>query len=111
MNQGISLTVYPVKDIEQAKKLYTTFFGVEPYIASEYYVGYKLGDHEVGLDPNGPAGGPITYHDVTDIRKSLQDLLDAGAELQRDVEDVANGLLVATVKDASGNLLGLRQDS
>ncbi len=79
MNQGISLIVYPVKDIEQAKKLYGAFLGVDPYVDGAYYVGYKVGDHEIGLDPNASTAGPIAYRDVDDIKVSLQALLDAGA--------------------------------
>jgi hypothetical protein len=36
-------------------------------------------------------------------------LLDAGATTQQDVKDVGGGLLIAQVKDAGGNVLGLRQ--
>lgn len=111
MNQGISLIVYPVKDVEQAKKLYNTFLGVEPYVDGAYYVGYKVGDHEVGLDPNASTSGPIAYIDVDDIHKSLQALLDAGAQTEQDVTDVGYGLLIAKVKDADGNTIGLRQSS
>lgn len=112
MNQGISLIVYPVKDVDQAKKLYGAFLGVQPYADSPYYVGYKLGDHqEVGLDPNASTPGPITYHEVDDIKKSLQSLLDAGAQIQQEVKDVGYGRLIATVKDAGGSILGLLQNS
>jgi len=111
MNQGISLIVYPVQDVDQAKKLYSTFLGVEPYVDGDYYVGYKVGDHEVGLDPNATTAGPIAYRDVEDIRKSLQALVDAGAEIEQDVKDVGYGLLIATVKDANGSTIGLRQSS
>ena len=110
MNQGISLIVYPVKDIDQAKKLYGTFLGAAPYADSPYYVGYKVGDQEVGLDPNASTPGPITYHEVGDIKASLQALLDAGAELQQEVKDVGYGRLIATVKDAGGSILGLMQN-
>ncbi len=68
-----------------------------------------MGEHEVGLDPHGSSAGPIAYHDVSDIKASLQALLDAGAQLQQDVKDVGYGLLIATVKDADGNVIGLRQ--
>lgn len=36
-------------------------------------------------------------------------LVDAGGETVQDVKDVGGGLLIATVKDAAGNTLGLRQ--
>ncbi|MBI1258496.1 MAG: glyoxalase [Chloroflexi bacterium] len=106
----ISLIVYPVKDVNAAKQLFNTFLGVEPYIDGAYYVGYKVGDQEVGLDPNGPAAGPIGYTFVSDIKASLQGLIDAGAQMLQDVKDVGYGRLIATVKDASGNIIGLVQN-
>ena len=110
MNQGISLIVYPVKDLEAAKTLFGTFLGVKPYADSPYYVGFKVGDQEVGLDPNATSSGPITYREVTDIKASLQALVDAGAQLQQDVKDVGYGRLIATVKDAGGSTIGLMQN-
>jgi len=112
MSQGISLVVYPVKDIGRAKGLYGKLLGTEPYVDAPYYVGYKVGDLEVGLDPNGHAQGltgPLGYVEVGDIRKSLRQLVDAGAKTQQDVKDVGGGKLIATVKDADGNVIGLMQ--
>jgi predicted enzyme related to lactoylglutathione lyase len=110
MNQGICLIVYPVKDLQAAKTLFSTFLGVQPYADSTHYVGYKVGDQEVGLDPNGSSSGPITYHEVTDIKASLQALRDAGAQLQQEVKDVGYGRLIAAVKDAAGSTIGLMQN-
>jgi predicted enzyme related to lactoylglutathione lyase len=112
MNQGISLFVYPVKDIAQAKTLYTKLLGTEPYVDGAYYVGFKVGDQEIGLDPHGHnkgMTGPIGYWTVDDIQKSLQLLLDAGAQVQQEVQDVGGGMLIAWVKDADNNITGLRQ--
>jgi predicted enzyme related to lactoylglutathione lyase len=52
-----------------------------------------------------------SYWDVADIRKSLQALLDGGAQLQQDVRDVGGGRLIASVKDPDGNSIGLLQAS
>ncbi|MDB5164445.1 MAG: hypothetical protein JWL89_71 [Candidatus Saccharibacteria bacterium] len=109
MAQNIKLIVYPVSDLDAAKTLYGKYLGVEPYADGPYYVGYKLGDLEVGLDPNGQA--VISYTDVADIKSDLQTLLDAGATTHQDIKDVGGGLLIAQVKDANGNVLGLRQSS
>ncbi len=112
MNQGVRLLVYPVKDIAQAKTLYSALLGVEPYADAPYYVGFRVGEQEIGLDPNAHkqgTTGPIGYWEVADIKQSLQTLLDAGAQAQQDVKDVGGGKLIATVKDADGNILGLMQ--
>ncbi len=112
MNQGIRLYIYPVKDIAKAKTLYRKLLGTEPYTDEAYYVGFKVGDQEIGLDPNGykkGMTGPVGYWQVTDIKTSLQSLLDAGAHVQQDVTDVGGGMLIALVQDADNNIIGLRQ--
>ena len=113
MVQGMSLVVYPVKDVAQAKALYSTLLGVEPYADAAYYVGFRVGDQEIGLDPNGHRKGmtgPLGYWQVNDIRKSLQLLLEAGVQVQQAVQDVGGGKLIASVKDADGNITGLIQE-
>ena len=108
MEQRIKLLVYPVTDTGKAKAFFNKFLGVEPYVDSPYYVGYKVGETEVGLDPNSKAG-PVVYTDVVDIQASLIELIEAGAEIVQDIKDVGNGLRIAQVKDTDGNVLGLRQ--
>lgn len=112
MAQGFDLFVYPVTDLARAKRLFSQLLGVEPYVDGSYYVGFRVGDQEIGLDPNGHKSGmtgPIAYQQVDDIQSSLQQLLDAGAQVHQAVRDVGGGMLVATVKDADNNILGLRQ--
>ncbi|MEO8610489.1 MAG: VOC family protein [Chloroflexota bacterium] len=111
MNQGIKTIVYPVNDIAQAKALFTALLGKEPFVDQPYYVGYKIGDQDIGLDPNGHKHGMTPYYEVDDIRKTLQSLLDAGAQTIEDVKDVGAGKLIASVKDANGNVIGLTQNS
>jgi predicted enzyme related to lactoylglutathione lyase len=109
MNQGIKTIIYPVKDIAQAKKLFTQLLGVEPYADAAYYVGFKVGDQDIGLDPHGHQQGMTAYYHVSDIKTSLQELLAAGAQIQQAVKDVGGGKLIATVKDPDGNIIGLTQ--
>lgn len=108
MANVIQIIVFPVKDTAKAKDFYDTFLGTKPYIDSPYYIGYKVGDLEVGLDPHATVG-PITYTEVQDIKASLEAMTKAGAEIVQDIKDVAEGLLIAQVKDADGNIVGLRQ--
>jgi predicted enzyme related to lactoylglutathione lyase len=108
MAKSVDLIVYPVKDADKAKRIFNQFLGAEPYVDAPYYIGYKVGDKEVGLDPNGEFG-PIGYVHVEDIEAELTSLKEAGAEVVQEPKDVGGGLLVAQVKDADGNVLGLRQ--
>lgn len=110
--QGIRTFVYPVKDIVQAKALYGKLLGVEPYMDEAYYVGFMVGDQEIGLDPYGHKQGmtgSVGYWQVDDIKKTLRYLLEAGAHVQQEVKDVGGGKLIATVQDGSGNIIGLMQ--
>jgi predicted enzyme related to lactoylglutathione lyase len=110
--QNIKNIVYPVKDLTLSKTIFTTLLDTQPYVDAEYYVGFRAGDQEIGLDPNGHTQGmtgPVVYWQVNDIRQSLQSLLEAGAQVQQEVKDVGRGMLTAWVKDADNNILGLMQ--
>ena len=107
MNKGIKTIIYPVKDITQAKTLFHKLLGVEPYADQPYYVGFKVGDQDIGLIPNGHNAGMTAFYHVDDIKSSLQILLDAGAEIIQDIKDVGGGRLIASAKDKDGNIIGL----
>jgi len=112
MNYGIGTVIYSVKDLARAKRLFNKLLGVEPYMDEPYYVGYKVGNQDIGLDPNGynqGMTGPIRYFHVSDIRKSLQSLQEAGAQVIQDVNDVGGGKLIASLISTDGNIIGLIQ--
>lgn len=109
MNKGIRTVVYPVKDIAKAKALFRELLGVEPYADNPYYVGFKVGNQDIGLDPNGHKEGMTVYYHVDDIKKSLQSLVDAGAKQVQEIKDIGGGGLIASVKDENGNIIGLIQ--
>jgi predicted enzyme related to lactoylglutathione lyase len=105
--------VYPVTDLASATALYTTLLGVGPHTETPYYVGFSAGGQEVGLDPNGHGSGmtgPVGYWHVDDLAGTLRRLLDAGAATVQEPRDVGGGKLIATVKDADGNVIGLVQE-
>jgi predicted enzyme related to lactoylglutathione lyase len=109
---AVNLIIYPVSDIAKAKAVFATALGTQPYADAPYYVGFKAGDTEIGLVPRAAQpklSGALAYVTVTDIKAALEALLAAGAETVQEITDVANGLLVASVKDADGNPIGLRQ--
>lgn len=111
MNQGIKTIVYPVKDIAQAKAFFSKLLGVEPYADSPYYVGFKVADQDIGLDPNGHKHGMTPYYAVDDIQQSLQSLLDADAQLVQEIKEVGGGRQIASVRDADGNIIGILSDT
>ena len=112
MNQGVKTILYPVNNIAREKALFIKLLGVDPIVDQPYYVGFKVGDQDIGLVPNGTQQGltgPVAFYHVSDIKSSLQELLDGGAQIQQQLRDVGGGKLTATVKDPDGNLIGLIQ--
>jgi predicted enzyme related to lactoylglutathione lyase len=113
MASGLVTIIYPVKDLAAATQLFSTAFGVTPYIDEPYYVAFNVGGQDVGLDPTGHGKGmtgPVTYWRVDEINESLAALVGLGAETQQPVSDVGGGRQIATVRDADGNPIGLLQD-
>jgi len=108
---NVSLIVYPASDVPKATRFFAALLGVEPYAQSAYYTGFKAGDMEIGLVPKAAHGdaGTLAYVTVDDITAALETLLAAGAEKVQDPRDVANGLLIASIKDPDGTMIGLRQ--
>ena len=56
INQGIKTVLYSAVDINRAKALFTKLLGVEPSVDSPYYVGFNVGDQDIGITPNTPPG-------------------------------------------------------
>ena len=97
MTEGIQTVIFPVNDATAAKARFTALLGVEPYVDSAYYIGYKVAGQDIGLDPNGHRAGAVGYVSVTDIKGRLKSLLDAGAEVSEELRDVGGGRLIASV--------------
>jgi predicted enzyme related to lactoylglutathione lyase len=107
-----TVIVYPVSDLARAKDSFTAALGAEPYADSPYYVGFRVGGVEVGLDPNGHASGnsgPTVYHTVDDINAALASLVSHGASVKSEPRDPGGGQLIAVAVDADGNAIGLSQ--
>lgn len=112
MVKGVTVVLYPVSDLDSAKKLFTRLLGVEPMADEPYYVGYQLADQHIGLDPHGAKRGmtgATPFFEVDGIRAVVDTLVKEGATIAEGAHDVGGGLLVAMLKDADGNMIGLRQ--
>ncbi|MHB8463566.1 MAG: VOC family protein [Acidimicrobiales bacterium] len=109
---GMRTILFPVKDIAASKDLYARLLGVAPSVDQPYYVGFDVDGQHVGLDPNGHGkgmSGPVGYWHVADIGECVEVLLGAGGATEQPITDVGGGKLVASVKDADGNIVGLLQ--
>jgi predicted enzyme related to lactoylglutathione lyase len=112
---GLRTVAYQVEDLAAAKAWYSEALGFDPYFDEPYYVGFNVGGFELGLvpyedgHPTG-AGSTTVYWGVEDIRPAMSRLLEFGATVHGDVQDVGEGILVASVIDPFGNLLGIIQN-
>jgi predicted enzyme related to lactoylglutathione lyase len=110
MSGGIRTLIYPVTNIEQTKSLLGIVLGIEPYVDMPYYVGFRTDGTEIGLDPSGHSQGmtgPVPYTEVEDIEATYDVLIKAGAVGVQAPKDVGQGKLIACVKDADGNMIGI----
>ncbi len=108
---AIQTIIFPADDLARAKAAFTALLGEEPIADAPYYVGFRIGDQDIGLDPNGhreSMPGPVAFCNVPDIRERLAALVAAGAEVLQDVRDVGGGKLTAIVS-AGGSVVGLMQ--
>lgn len=112
MNKGVSTVIYPVSDLASAKAIFSSLLGAEPAQDAPFYVGFRVADQNIGLDPNGKSRGmtgATPFWDVDDIAGDAAALAAAGAALVEAPHDVGGGMLVAILRDADGNMIGLRQ--
>lgn len=111
MLKKLRTVVYHVNDIEKAKQWYTQVTGIQPYFDEPFYVGFDINGCELGLDPdftNVQKGNQSTvYWAVDNIRDVVKKLVDAGATIQSDVQNVGGPIEVAAITDPFGNTVGL----
>ena len=109
---GLRTVTYAVGDLERAKAWYADVLGVAPYFDQPFYVGFNVGGFELGLQPaegtqQPGEGGSTAYWGVPNAERALAQLLTQGAKVAQPLQDVGDGIRVATVKDPFGNLLGV----
>ncbi|MEW6737204.1 MAG: VOC family protein [Acidobacteriota bacterium] len=109
---GLRTAIYHVNDLEKAKSWYSQALNIEPYFDEPFYVGFNVGGYELGLHPGQPGStqvdtGVVVYWGVKEAKPALKRLLSLGAKEHTDVQDVGGGILVATVIDPFGNILGI----
>ncbi len=95
-----------------AKAWYTQFVGAPPYFDQPFYVGFNVGGFELGVHPEGEPGpgGTVAYWGTADIAAEVARAASLGATVAQPVQDVGEGIKVATIADPFGNLIGLIQN-
>lgn len=109
---GLRTAIYHVKDMDAAKAWYSSVLGFAPYFDQPFYVGFNVGGYELGLQPSeGEAGqksdGVVAYWGVDDAAAAVKHLMEQQATVHEELQDVGEGIKVATVKDPFGNVFGV----
>lgn len=109
---GLRTTAYKVSDIENAKKWYTFAFETKPYFDKPFYVGFNIGGYELGLQPEDTPDSVkgenvVTYWGVSDIVKVFSRFVGLGAVPHEEPQNVGGEIMVASVKDPWGNIIGI----
>ena len=109
---GLRTAIYKVGDIVKATQWYAKAFKTKPYFNEPFYVGFNIGGYELGLQPeeNPTTEKPesvTALWGVDDIHSEYNRLLELGATANEKPTNVGGELMVASVKDPWGNILGL----
>ena len=109
---GLRTAIYQVSDIAKARDWYSSILGFAPYFDQPFYVGFNVAGYELGLQTSeaetvNKAEGVVAYWGVDDAAVALKHLLEKGATLHEEVQDVGGDINVATVRDPFGNVFGV----
>jgi len=106
---GLRTVGYKVSDLEKAKAWYSKAFSTEPYFDEPFYVGYNIAGYELGLMPDESTKGDnvITYWGIEDIEAGYNHFISLGATEHEAPSNVGGEIMVASVNDPWGNIIGL----
>ena len=116
MLKGIETVIYQAEDAQAAGAWYRKVLGIEPNFDEPYYVGFTVAGDELGLQPFGDdprrpgTHGQTAYWTVADIKAAVAHFIEHGAKEDKPVEEVGGGILVGSVLDPFGNVVGLIQN-
>ena len=109
---GLRTCLYVVPDLNEAKTWYAKAFETEPYFDEPFYVGFNIAGYELGLLPEEKeykerTDNVVMYWGVENVQQVYDRLLSLGATSHEEPHSVGEPLIVASVKDPWGNVIGL----
>ena len=108
---GLRTCAYMVPDLDAAKQWYIKAFGTKPYFDEPFYVGFNIGGYELGLMPTekkeeGLPENILMYWGVENVQAVFDSFIKLGAEPHEEPHSVGEPLIVASVRDPWGNVIG-----
>ncbi len=111
---GLRNVIYNPGDLDKGKAWYSNMLGQAPDFDQPFYVGFYVGGYDLGLSTGlsktSSDAGALVYWGVPDIAKTHARLLELGAIARDSIEDVGDGIRVASVVDPFGNIIGIIQN-
>lgn len=109
---GLRTAVYKVPDIAKAKDWYSAAFQTKPYFDEPFYVGFNIAGYELGLLPEetevrNKTDNTLSYWGVEDIQRQFYRLIELGATEHEKPSNYGGDLMIASVRDPWGNVVGL----
>ncbi|MBN2175927.1 MAG: VOC family protein [Bacteroidales bacterium] len=109
---GLQTCLYVVPDLNEAKAWYSKAFETKPYFDEPFYVGFNIGGYELGLLPeekkyNERTDNVVMYWGVEEVQQVFDRLISLGATVHEEPHSVGEPLIVASVKDPWGNVIGI----
>ena len=109
---GLRTCIYKVPDLQKAREWYARAFQSEPYFEEPFYIGFSIGGYELGLLPEKESKNELTanvlsYWGVDEIEAVYKHFLDSGATIHEAPTNVGGELMVASIRDPWGNVIGL----
>ena len=109
---GLRTVIYKVGNITVAREWYSKVFLARPYFDEPFYIGFNIAGYELGLQPEdeavtGKTESVITYWGVNDITGEYNRMLGLGAAEHEAPQNVGGEIMVASLKDPWGNIIGL----
>ena len=106
---------YKVGDIAKAKEWYAKAFQTSPNFDQPFYVGFTVAGYELGLQPEEQqtilkSEGVVTFWGVENIESEYKRFIELGAIEHEPPKSVGGAIVVGTVKDPWGNIIGLVQN-
>ena len=109
---GLRTTIYMVSDIVKGTEWYSKAFNTKPYFNEPFYVGFNICGYELGLqaeerDVDSKTENVFSYWGVDDIHETYQYLLNLGATIHEEPNNVGDDIMVASLYDPWNNIIGI----
>lgn len=104
---GLRTVIFPSPDLAAATAWWSGLLGEGPYFDEPFYVGFHVGDHELGLVPDAPVeDGAHVYLGVESVPDAVDEAVSHGATVHSPPSDVGGGIITALVRTPQGALVG-----